>query len=60
MELKDLQREIIDAERLAERGTMLLQVNERCTLLQRENEALKQENEELKRQLAAKEAKDGD
>ena len=56
-----LQREIFDAERLAERGKIILDLNEKLLMAQRENESLCKQVTDLKNALAAvtKEATDG-
>lgn len=51
MEIKDLQREIIDAERLAERTHMILAANVQLTAAQQEITRLTVENEQLKSEL---------
>ena len=41
METKDLLREVMEAERLAERGRMVLQLNERLVAMTTENTELR-------------------
>lgn len=43
MEAKELAREIMDAERLAERGQLILQLHNQLQALQKENEDLKKQ-----------------
>lgn len=43
MEVRDLEREIADAERLAERGQLILQLHNQLQALQKENEDLKKQ-----------------
>ena len=47
MKALDLQREIVDADRLSERGRLILQLNEQVLSLQSENKELKQRIEAL-------------
>jgi regulator of replication initiation timing len=51
MEIKTLQAEILDTERIAERGKMILDLAGQVGKLTEENNSLKQEIEELKQEL---------
>lgn len=51
METKDLQREIMDADRLAERGRMVLELNAQVVNLTRENEQLAAELDAARSEL---------
>jgi hypothetical protein len=52
MEVKDLQREVSDAERLAERGRMVLELNQKVADLMVRLQVVEQENEAMKESIA--------
>lgn len=53
MEIKQLQMEILEAERLIDRNKMILALNEQAVGLQKQVESLTAENSELKSNVAA-------